>query len=99
MAWGSGVLRLEDYLSDGAKGRLFWRIAGAIFTLAFIGFALVVLTLPWHHPDARPGAPAWWTWSIGLPAGIGIAWLSAILLAGVRAMHQHRAAPDSAEAD
>jgi hypothetical protein len=93
IAWGPGVLRLEEYLRDSPRGRLFWRAASLILTFVITGVALVVLTLPFHHPDAEPGAPAWWTWSLGLPAGVGLAWLGALLLAGLRAMHRHRTDP------
>jgi hypothetical protein len=93
LVWGSGTLRLEEYLRDGPGGRLFWRVAAVISTLACTVFSVAVLALPWHHPDARPGAPAWWTWTIGLPGGLGLVWLTALLTAGVRAMHRHRASP------
>jgi hypothetical protein len=97
MTWGGGVLRLEQYVREGPGGRLFWRVAGAFFTLVFLGGVVVMLTLPWHHPDAQPGAPAWWTWALGLPAGVVLAWVAALLSAGVRAMHRHRAEPVSGQ--
>ena len=83
-AWGVVTLRLEEYLRDGPGGRLFWRVAGTLVTLMVIGSSLVLLALPWQHPDAQPGAPAWWTWAIGIPAELGMVWLGALLAAGIR---------------
>ena|SRR5687768_9846995 len=88
--WGAGRVRLSEYLRDGPGGRLFWLSAGAVSTLVAVGFTIVMLTLPWHHPHAKPGAPVWWVWSLAIPIAACSAWWAAFAWAGVRAMRRHR---------
>jgi hypothetical protein len=93
MSTGSSAIRLEDYIAEGPGGRLYWRVAGAVTTLFISVGTVLLLALPWHHPAAQPGAPAWQAWTVGLPAAVAMGTLAAVLAAGVRAMHRHRADP------
>ncbi len=64
-----------------------------IYAAIVIGLIALLLTMPWHHPDARAGAPAWWVWWIALPTDLALGWFATFQVAGIRAMYQHRDAP------
>jgi hypothetical protein len=98
-ATGASAIRLEDYIADGPGGRLFWRIGTALYTALGLAATVLMLALPWVHPTAQPGAPAWHVWPFGLLGAVFAGSGTAFLAAGLRAMHRHRADPRTDPAD
>jgi hypothetical protein len=93
-ALAGSPLRLGDYLREGPGDRRFSRGVGITVT----SIALVNLALGLAAPLLPGGAsddPAHWSlWLIGLPWTLGFAWLSALQVAGLRAMYRHRNDPE-----
>ena len=87
----TGFVRFEDYLSEGPGERAFTRVVGMVVTALALVNVVIGLVAPWLSPDGD--APEWSLWLITLPWSVALGWLSALQIAGLRAMYRHREDP------
>ncbi len=94
LQWGSDRLTLAEFRRKGRRQRRSWLVAGILTTAFMVPFTAAVLAMPWHHPHARPGSPAWWTLAVAVPVGGWLVFFLVLFQAGVRAMWRERAPAD-----